>query len=778
MWWSACLLLVSTMPAQPMVDGNATIRGRVGDSEIVIRTTSRLAGAIDSLTWNGKEFIDSADHGRQLQSASNLNAGKRMLAETFNPTEAGSRADGAGPRSSSKLLALEARGNELRTRTQMAFWLRPGEKSAGNPAYNTTVLSNHLVAKCVRIGYADMPNVLDYQVTFTLPAGEHHTQATFEALTGYMPWEFADFFAFNPGTGKLEPLTDGPGEQSRPVVLATRDGRHAMGIYTPPGAGRSGPGYGRWRFTPDRVVKWNCVFRFERPDGIPPGDHTFQIFVPVGTKAECEAALRKLTQRFQRPNIITILADDLGIGDVRCFNPASKIATPHLDRMAARGMKFTDAHSGSSVCTPTRYGLLTGRYAWRSQLASGVLGGYSPRLIEPGRLTVAAFLRQHGYHTACIGKWHLGIDWPLKAGGTARDYPDAWKVDYSRPFTNGPRSVGFDQFFGISASLDMPPYIYLAGDRCQGEPTVEKTWIRKGPAHKDFEAVDVLPRLTSEALTYIRERAPAAKKGQPFFLYLPLASPHTPILPTPPWKGKSKLGDYADFVQQTDDAVGQILAELDRLHLTDNTLILFTSDNGCSPMAGITDLEARGHRPSAQFRGHKADIFEGGHRVPFLAQWPGVIPAGKSAAQLACLTDLLATTAEILGVALPSDAGEDSVSLLPALRDTAPGTLRETCVHHSVNGSFAIRQGKWKLCLCPGSGGWSKPRPGKEEAGLPPVQLYDLEADPGERTNLQAQHPEVVARLTQLLERQSERGRSTPGPAQKNARAVRLRPGK
>lgn len=227
------------------------------------------------------------------------------------------------------------------------------------------------------------------------------------------------------------------------------------------------------------------------------------------------------------PNVVYILADDLGYGDVKCLNPGGKIATPNLDLLASQGMTFTDAHSGSSVCTPTRYGILTGRYAWRSTLKRGVLGGYSPRLIEDGRLTVPALLKKHGYHTACVGKWHLGMDFPLKDGGVAKDYPDAWKVDYAKPIANGPRSVGFDRYFGISASLDMPPYVFIENDRFQGVPTVEKKWIRSGPATREFEAIDVLPRLTEKATTYVRERA---KAGAPFFLYLPLTSPHTPIL--------------------------------------------------------------------------------------------------------------------------------------------------------------------------------------------------------------------------------------------------------
>jgi arylsulfatase A len=474
------------------------------------------------------------------------------------------------------------------------------------------------------------------------------------------------------------------------------------------------------------------------------------------------------------PNVVYVLADDLGYGDVKRLNPAGKIPTPQLDKLAAQGMTFTDAHSGSSVCTPTRYGILTGRYAWRSRLKSGVLYGWSPRLIEKDRLTVAALLKQHGYHTCCVGKWHLGMDWPLKEGGTAKDDKDAWKVDYAKPIRNGPLSVGFDAYYGISASLDMPPYVFIDGDRCTGVPTVEKTWIRKGPAHKDFEAIDVLPTLTKKAIGYVQGRAADARKGKPFFLYLAFASPHTPLVPSKEWKGKSKLNDYADFVMQTDDCVGQLLAAIDKSGLANDTLFVFASDNGCSPQADYKTLLKHGHNPSHVFRGHKADVYEGGHRVPFFARWPGKIKPGAKTDQVTCLTDLMATCAEIVGTKLPDDAGEDSVSLLPVLTGKAKESVREATVHHSIDGSFAIRQGKWKLCLCPGSGGWSDPRPGKEAKDAPKVQLFDLDADVGEKTNMQDKQPAVVARLTKLLTKYAKDGRSTPGKAQKNTTPVTL----
>jgi arylsulfatase A len=488
-----------------------------------------------------------------------------------------------------------------------------------------------------------------------------------------------------------------------------------------------------------------------------------------------------------RPNIVFILADDLGYGDVRAFNPGGRIATPHLDRLAEQGMRFTDAHTSSSVCTPTRYGLLTGRYNWRSRLPRGVQGGMSPRLIEPGRLTVAQMLKEHGYHTACIGKWHLGMDWVVKPGAPPFDdrieTGAGWNADFSQPFRNGPNSVGFNYFFGIGGSLDMVPYLFLENDRATAQPVADKEFpmmlgregkaTRRGPAAQDFEAAAVLPEFTRRAVGYIEERA---KSGTPFFLYLPLAAPHTPIVPNPAWQEKSGLNPYADLVMETDAAVGAVLAALDRAGAGEKTLVIFTADNGCSPEAKIPELAAKGHHPSGQFRGTKADIFEGGHRVPFIVRWPGRVKAGASSDQLICLNDFMATAADLLGAKLPENAAEDSVSFAPALLGAASSPRRESLVHHSINGSFAIREGRWKLALCPGSGAWSAPRPQTAAAkGLPPVQLYDLGSDLAETRNVQAEHPEIVARLTQLLETQVAAGRSTPGAPQKNSREIRIR---
>jgi arylsulfatase A-like enzyme len=399
-------------------------------------------------------------------------------------------------------------------------------------------------------------------------------------------------------------------------------------------------------------------------------------------------------------------------------------------------------------------------------------------------------LKGQGYHTACIGKWHLGMDWPTlpgapKFGDGIEGTLAAGVVDFTRPVQRGPNSVGFDYYFGISASLDMVPYTFIENDRVKVVPTVPMAFpmmtgrpggtTRKGLGAEGFEAVDVLPTLTKTAIDYIGQRA-AAKDAAPFFLYLPLNAPHTPIAPTPEWLGKSGLNPYGDFVMEVDAMVGDLLAALDRAGLAGNTLVFFTSDNGCSPQAKFPELLAKGHNPSGPLRGMKADIFDGGHRVPFIARWPGQIPAGRSSDQLICLNDLMATCAEVTGTRLPENAGEDSVSLLPVLLGQDVPPLHEALVHHSIDGSFAIRQGQWKLELCAGSGGWSAPKPAsKEEKGLPPTQLYDLSSDIAETRNLAAEKPEIVARLTKLLEKYVADGRTTPGPPQKNTAQVVLR---
>ncbi|MEM9934103.1 MAG: arylsulfatase [Bacteroidota bacterium] len=469
-------------------------------------------------------------------------------------------------------------------------------------------------------------------------------------------------------------------------------------------------------------------------------------------------------EKVSPPNIIYILADDLGYGDISSFNPDSKIETPHIDALAEGGMRFIDAHSGSAVCTPTRYGILTGRYSWRTRLKKGVLWSYDPHLIPEDRLTVAKLLKRNGYHTAAIGKWHLGVDFVKDEEGF---------VDYTQPISHGPLSNGFDEFFGITASLDIPPYVYIEDNDIIHSriDTVEANeglgFWRKGPVGDGFTHVGVLPRLKEEALSYINSQASTDK---PFFLYFPLPAPHTPVLPIEAYEGKSSTTAYGDFVLMIDDLVGEIIATLEKNGQADNTLIIFTSDNGFAPYADTEGLESIGHFPSYQFRGYKADIYEGGHRIPFIARWPGVIPKNTSSDQTICLIDFMATVAAIQGDSLQDNQGEDSYDLLPVLKGNSQGDpVREATVHHSVNGSFAIRQGKWKLIFCPGSGGWSAPTPKvAREQDLPIVQLYDLEVDIGEQTNLAETNPEIVEELTTLMKKYIEEGRSTPGPAQEN----------
>jgi arylsulfatase A-like enzyme/acetyl esterase/lipase len=485
------------------------------------------------------------------------------------------------------------------------------------------------------------------------------------------------------------------------------------------------------------------------------------------------------------PNIVYILTDDLGYGDLS--HAGGLAPTPHCDRLAAEGMRFTDAHTSSSVCTPTRYGILTGRYNWRSRQKASVLSGFSAPLIDEARVTVGDFLQARGYHTGMVGKWHLGIGWQKLPDGAeqspatkspANQSPGhrGWDIDYTKPAVT-PVHAGFHAFFGIAASLDMPPYVYIRGDRAIAVPTVEKKFLRKGAAAEDFEAVDCLRDFAAESRAYIAQRAETPQT--PFFLYLPLTSPHTPIVPAPRWHGKSGIGDYGDFLMETDWVVGEVLAELEAQGIDENTVVIFTADNGCSPQADIPSLVSKGHKPNGDWRGHKADIFEGGHRVPFLVRWPAKVAAGTVSDSTICTTDLFATVADAIGAAdeVTDSMAEDSFSFLPDLLGTGR-TARATTVHHSINGSFAIREGKWKLILCPGSGGWSKPAPSKDKellAKLPRMQLYDLEADPAEQTNLEAAHPELIDRLVDQLAGEIKQGRSTPGEPQSNEGKIPFR---
>ncbi len=423
------------------------------------------------------------------------------------------------------------------------------------------------------------------------------------------------------------------------------------------------------------------------------------------------------------------------------------------------------------------YSCLTGRYNWRTRLKKSVFfNPHDKPLIEKDEPTIATMLKENGYHTACIGKWHLGIGWQFikdfkKDPNDKTKQGQGWDIDYSKPAVT-PTSNGFDYFYGIQASLDMAPYVYIENKLATKPATVTKAFFRKGASQDDFEANQCLTQWADKSVEYINQRA---KEKVPFFLYLPLTSPHTPIVPSKTWKGKSDIGKYGDFLMETDWVIGQVLGALDRNKLSDNTLVIFTTDNGCSPAAGIPKLQKQGHFPNGKLRGHKADIYEGGHRIPFIVRWPGKIKPSTETSRLTCQTDITATIAEVLDHKLADNAGVDSVSFLATLSDTS-ATERTAIISHSINGSFAIREGKWKLILCKGSGGWSTPKPGKAKKGVPATQLYNLENDLKEANNLIEKHPEIAKRLEALLKTYVDNGRSSTGVPQKNDGAVDISP--
>ena len=489
------------------------------------------------------------------------------------------------------------------------------------------------------------------------------------------------------------------------------------------------------------------------------------------------------------PHIVYILADDLGYGDLGCQIKDSKIPTPNLDRLASQGMRFTDAHAPTSVCTPTRYALLTGRYCWRTRLQSDVLGPWGVPLIATDRLTVPKLLKRRGYSTACIGKWHLGWTWPTRDGQAPRSGPDRLSnVDFNRPIADGPTTRGFDTYFGVDLP-NYPPYVFIEGDRTVGLPTEPNRpeFNRPGPMVPGWQWVDILPELTRRAVRYVEESAAEAPR-KPFFLYFPLTAPHYPVAPAPEFMGKSGAGEYGDFVVQVDWTVGRVLDAIDRAGIADNTLVIFTSDNGPEitgeVKTGAYDRAERYHHFSmGELRGAKRDAWEGGHRVPFLARWPGKIAPGTVSDETIAHVDLMATTAAILGVKLPDDAAEDSVNILPVLlgqRRDSP--IREATVLQSASGKFVLRKGDWVLIDAPsgddnrrkGEPEWLKRERGYT-AHTQPSELFDLRHDLSQRRNLHADRPEVVRELKDLLERYKRDGRSTPGAPQKNDVPIRPR---
>ena len=452
----------------------------------------------------------------------------------------------------------------------------------------------------------------------------------------------------------------------------------------------------------------------------------------------------------KKPNIILILADDMGYGDLGSYNHNSKIPTPSIDALAVEGVRFTTAHAPSSVCTPTRYGILTGEYAWRTWLKSGVLIGHSRSLIAKDKLTIAGWLQGLGYNTAAIGKWHLGF------GSEGADFSK--KVDLR------PTTLGFDDFFGISASLDMPPYAYIHNGLYVQTPT-EKIETRRagieldkfpywsaGPIAPDFDFTQVEPTITEKAVTFIETQK---STGKPYFLYLPYPAPHTPIVPSDEFSGSSQAGIYGDFVAQIDASVGRILNAVEKNGDKENTIIMFTSDNGAITFSYLDKL---GHATNGDLRGMKSQVYEGGHRVPLLVSWPSQFKPTVSD-RFVSLVDFFATFAELLGETVPEIQGVDSRSFADVLtrRGANDQPRRSQIIGHSMLGHFTIRSGDWKLILSDGPGGFdinlSSPHKYADGETIARVdwRLFNLAKDPQEQNNVAEENPQVVERLYQQL---------------------------
>src|SRR6478672_7730920 len=481
----------------------------------------------------------------------------------------------------------------------------------------------------------------------------------------------------------------------------------------------------------------------------------------------------------ERPNIVVIYADDQGYGDMSALNPKAKFQTPNLDRLAREGLLFTDGHCADTVCTPSRYALLTGRYSWRTSLKSGVLHAEGDCLIAKERPTVASLLREHGYRTAMFGKWHLNMKFPGSVG----------KRDWSQPIADGPTEHGFEEYFGIPASMNYGVLTFIENDRVTDPPSLwthrkqvpqqhtfrfippydsqpqSDTDIEIAPSFRDDICLKVC---TEKAVEFIARHAAEARAGKPSFVYLALNSPHLPHCAAPEFAGRSQVGAYGDFMLETDHRVGQVLAALDQHGLTRDTLVIQTSDNG--PETGYRERMAEfQHSSNGELKGGKRDIYEGGHRVPLVMRWPAVIRAGRTCDEPVGQVDLLATCADLIGAKLLPTTGEDSFTLLPALRgEDYPRPLRGPLIHHSASGYFAIRDGHWKLNLFRGSGGSLAPRLIQSKGNEPPFELYEMNQDWRETTNVHGQHPDVVERLKASATKIVLDGRSTPGIAQKN----------
>ncbi|MCZ6597043.1 MAG: arylsulfatase [Planctomycetota bacterium] len=483
-------------------------------------------------------------------------------------------------------------------------------------------------------------------------------------------------------------------------------------------------------------------------------------------------------QDARHPNVLILYADDLGYGDLGVQNSGSKIPTPHLDRLASEGLRFTDGHSSSGICSPSRYALLTGRHHWRD--FHGIVGPFGPSKFQPERLTMPEMLQAVGYTTACIGKWHLGWDWDAikkpDAAQTRRNDRNVWgpdAFDWTRSIPDGPLAHGFDHYFGDTV-INFPPYCWIQDDKVVQAPDTfmdtslwkkikEGNWeCRPGPMITGWDPFQNLPTITAKAVEYIHARK---DEEQPFFLYVAFPSPHAPIIPNDRFDGRSKAGAYGDFVAETDDACGRILAALEESGQAADTLVVFSADNGPEHYAYARD-EKYEHWSAEPFRGLKRDIYEGGHHVPFLVRWPGTVEAGRTSDALVSQVDLMATLAAVVGFELPDDAAEDSHDLSPVLRGEADA-VRTSHVHNTNKDVYAIRHGDW-LLIAAKSGYGSRRNAGWEDRhGVPadddgPVELYDLSEDIGQRRNLAQEHPQKVTELQALLVEIHTRGHSAP----------------
>ena len=488
------------------------------------------------------------------------------------------------------------------------------------------------------------------------------------------------------------------------------------------------------------------------------------------------------TKELPLPNIVFIMADDLGYGDLVQFNKDSKIPTPNLDQLAKEGISFTNAHSPSAVCTPSRYSFLTGTYPWRGESKSGVSWIWEKPSIKKERFTIGQMFQQQGYHTACIGKWHLGWNWPTKDGQPASVKNEGKNVDYTKPITQGPTERGFDYYFGDDVP-SFPPHTFIENNRTVEIPN---SWFdvypfQAGASSKDWRYEDLLRKTNDKAQEYIIN---IAKKEQPFFLFYSMTAPHTPIAPHEDFQGTTRAGNYGDFVYELDDSIGKILKTLDSLGLSENTLVIFTSDNGSTTQDGTGYVGEIGsmmrnynHDGSGGLRGLKADAYEGGHRVPFIAKWTGKIKSNKSSNAMIQHTDMMNTFAALINYKLNETDGEDSFNVLPSLLGKQQTSSREALVTQSSKGVIAIQKGNWKLIMCSGSGGhWTKPygeypklittENGPEWQN---VQLYNLKNDLAETTNVAKENRAIVNELAKQLGRYVINGRSRSGkPSSKN----------